>query len=434
MTTFAPLSEAQASLSAVTQIRFSPESHATLSAKAGLLAYPKVDTGTGVILVDGQVSITAVAGLVANADANRAGSATLSATTSLRLGAGARTTLLPMYAVGANKAYAWSSTVFEALTSEGSDPTLGPSYAIGTSTMLPFYGLAYGFVGTVGSSEAELSPLVTIGANKPYAGSDLAQTQLAPFISLGNNLNTPTSHIWYEYLVVRDTYASEGVYSTAVYDTITVTGSILAGLLVDRTAVDGLVVSDGIQLSSETSTAIQELVRVLSVQSLLQARPTPDGESSFEDTPNTWVINASTKANSRYQNFDMNSLTKWGDKYVGATSEGLFELSGDTDDGVPIEASITTANTDFGTVMRKRMPYVYFGLKASDAMRIKVYTDDGDENEYEMPLSDILRNQRTTLGRGLNSRYWQFMVRNTNGGDFTIDTAEFFATMQSRRL
>jgi len=50
-----------------------------------------------------------------------------------------------------------------------------------------------------------------------------------------------------------------------------------------------------------------------------------------------------------YNNFNINSYAQIGGKFYGMTDAGVVELTGDTDNGVNIDASITLGTSDLST-------------------------------------------------------------------------------------
>lgn len=149
-----------------------------------------------------------------------------------------------------------------------------------------------------------------------------------------------------------------------------------------------------------------------------------------------YVVNANTNAVSTYQNYNFNSMFQLEGKYYGASDDGIYELEGDTDAGIAINASLTLGQQDFNSEMLKSLPTVYLGVKNSGGMILKVVTDNGVERMYQLnaAANTDLQTSRLTLGRGVASRYWQFELQNLEGSDFTLDTITFYSVILSRRI
>jgi hypothetical protein len=124
----------------------------------------------------------------------------------------------------------------------------------------------------------------------------------------------------------------------------------------------------------------------------------------------------------------------WNGKNYAAGDDGLFELTGDTDDGTPISASILTGKSDLGTVQLKRMAYVYVAASADGGLSMIVHTDDGQTNEYAVTARELMNGSRTGVGKGLRSRFWQVELTNTDGGDFEIESIELMPDATIRRI
>lgn len=151
------------------------------------------------------------------------------------------------------------------------------------------------------------------------------------------------------------------------------------------------------------------------------------------DTPVTWVMNAETKAFCQYDGYAFRSFFTHEGKHFGVTETGIYELRGDTDDGAEINAFVMTGKDDFGSSALKGVQFVYVGAEAADGLQITAITD-GAQHSYDIPPALTLESKRAILGRGLKSRYWQFVLRNKLGGDFEIESIELVPTLLGRKL
>lgn len=142
---------------------------------------------------------------------------------------------------------------------------------------------------------------------------------------------------------------------------------------------------------------------------------------------------------STYKDFAFNSFTQFAGKHFVAGEGGLYQLGGDTDDGVAIEASFKTMMIDFGTSAMKRVQTAYLGYTASGRLILRVHAVTGGELrehwfEATHHTANAPRQQGRQLGRGLVSRYWQFELINVNGADFHVHEIEFHPIALSRRV
>jgi hypothetical protein len=153
----------------------------------------------------------------------------------------------------------------------------------------------------------------------------------------------------------------------------------------------------------------------------------------------TYALQTERQALTRYTNFPFNSFAVFGGRYLGASDDGIFELTGDTDAGVAIDAAARFGITDMNTSRVKRVEYVYIGArtaKGEKALLLRVTTNETRQRDYgvKASISDGLHTTRVELGMGVESRYWQFELRNRGGADFSVDTVDVLPTPQRRRL
>lgn len=75
-----------------------------------------------------------------------------------------------------------------------------------------------------------------------------------------------------------------------------------------------------------------------------------------------WSVNAETGASAAYEDYPFNSFATIGGRHFGAASDGVYELVGDDDAGMPIQAHLNLGKRNFGTSKLKAMPYAYLGV------------------------------------------------------------------------
>jgi hypothetical protein len=148
-----------------------------------------------------------------------------------------------------------------------------------------------------------------------------------------------------------------------------------------------------------------------------------------------WVMNTQTSGVTQYDQYPFNSLTRFGNRYLGAGAMGICELSGDTDAGQYIQAQLKTGVTDFGSPMKKRIDRAYLGVTADGQLILKTTTDKGIEDWYQFsPRAGDVHTERVKLGKGVKSRYWQFELSNSEGAHFELESLELVPIILSRRL
>lgn len=150
-----------------------------------------------------------------------------------------------------------------------------------------------------------------------------------------------------------------------------------------------------------------------------------------------YVMNTETGSITRYTQYPFHSLGEFNDTYLGASSTGIYALTGSTDDGANIAASsFKFGFSDFKSEFLKRIRDLYVGYRSDDDLQFTVTLDgEGSERTYTLARRGAgLRPARTKVGRGLKSRYWQIGISNTNGADFEIDTLDLLTQVLSRRI
>jgi hypothetical protein len=146
----------------------------------------------------------------------------------------------------------------------------------------------------------------------------------------------------------------------------------------------------------------------------------------------TWVLNMETNAVTQYDRYGFNSFTFDGTRYLGFADDGVYELTGDTDDGLLIESTLQLAQTQFGTPNIKTVPYAWLGVNTLNAVFLKVNVD-GQDYVYEAEAGrNALENQRVKLGRGLRSAFWTFTL--TSLSAIELETITFQPIVLDRRI
>ena len=127
----------------------------------------------------------------------------------------------------------------------------------------------------------------------------------------------------------------------------------------------------------------------------------------------------------QYINYDFNSMVRFGDKYLGACDDGIFELSGDTDDGDYIGAYFELIMTDFGISNPKRVRFLFLGYEAEGNLLITLSADEGDEQSYTADSQKAgQQRRRVAVNRNMQGRYIMFRISNVLGCDFGFDAMD----------
>jgi hypothetical protein len=153
------------------------------------------------------------------------------------------------------------------------------------------------------------------------------------------------------------------------------------------------------------------------------------------------VVNSTTKAASTYSGINFNSVALFNGVILAATKDGIFALSGATDVGVPIVATVKGGLTDFGTEQQpeerlKRVLAAYVGYRATGEWELSVITDERDTYVYRLAprQQGQIHPARVKLAHGAKGRYVQWQLKNINGAGGTFDKLTLDADVLSRRV
>lgn len=151
----------------------------------------------------------------------------------------------------------------------------------------------------------------------------------------------------------------------------------------------------------------------------------------------TPVINLVTQAPYFYSNYDFTGFATQGERQFAVRDDGIYELTGDSDDDAPIEAHVTTGLLDFGEPHLKGITAAYVGCQSDASMMMTVQVPQSTQSQdadYLIPAtSTTSRLTRLKIGKGVKSRYWQFSVTNTNGAAFELETLDVLPVVLQRR-
>lgn len=160
--------------------------------------------------------------------------------------------------------------------------------------------------------------------------------------------------------------------------------------------------------------------------------------STDADSTATWVVHPEIPAATTYNNFDFNSFAGVGDTFLGAMTDGIYELTGEDDAGTDIASVVRTGLLELGSSLLKQVTRAYLGYTSDGRLILKtVTTDGGDKTErwYELEeTANAVREARIKLGKGVKARYWQFELINADGADFHVDQLQLLPMALSRRV
>ncbi|CAN7451634.1 hypothetical protein LJR099_003029 [Variovorax paradoxus] len=294
-----------------------------------------------------------------------------------------------------------------------------PSYAVGSFVLPALSMLADGLTGEVGAINAELEPLQMLAADHPYGELNASLPPLTALVSAqeGNFLASMSGLA----------FASATLSTVSLLVVELRNGAILSADLVAGGQLSAELLSEAAVGSTFAVNALLEAV----MRSSARAGDDLDVPGSGREV---WVVNLDNNASTTYSNYDFNSFARIGGRYFGASDEGLFELAGATDSGMPIQASISLGQLDFGTPSMKTISECYVGMSGDGRLVVKI-TAEGQSYLYKTRgFGPDLKQQRVELGRGLQGNYLTLELVNEDGADFAIDTVQFRVADLKRKI
>jgi hypothetical protein len=131
------------------------------------------------------------------------------------------------------------------------------------------------------------------------------------------------------------------------------------------------------------------------------------------------------RATTQYINYDFNSMVKFGDKYLGACDDGIFELDGDADNGDYIGAYFEPIVTDFGISNPKKVRFVFLGYEAAGDLLVTLAADEGAEQSHTVDSTKTGQQaRRIPINRNMQGRYIATKISNVLGCDFGFDSMD----------
>lgn len=133
---------------------------------------------------------------------------------------------------------------------------------------------------------------------------------------------------------------------------------------------------------------------------------------------NIVVCNTLTGAVSEYTRLAFQSITPT----HGGSATGLYTLGGDTDDGLPIVASIKLPPTLRESTLKKHLGMVYLSMTGAGTAQFIVF---GKAQDWAYPFALRESGQtRCKPGGGIRENYLGFGLTTPQGQAFTLDRVE----------
>jgi hypothetical protein len=145
-----------------------------------------------------------------------------------------------------------------------------------------------------------------------------------------------------------------------------------------------------------------------------------------------WNVNAVTGAVSQYDNYAFNSFANFGQMYIGADEDGLYELNGCNDEGSAIIARIKSGLAQLTESRFTMIRDAYIGMRSDGTFVLRITTGEKEVYDYTFDNQNM-KTTRVQLGKGMRTRYASFELIST-GSDFDLDSVEFIPLSSARRV
>lgn len=136
-----------------------------------------------------------------------------------------------------------------------------------------------------------------------------------------------------------------------------------------------------------------------------------------------WAVNCITGGHAAFTNYKFNGMFKLNGKFYSTSEEGLFEITGQEDNGEEIESYVATPLTDFGTMKLKSVPNVYIHMRSDGESQFRLVTDeDTDRSAYVLSYDERggVHRRRKQLHKGIKGTNWQVEIKNKNNSRLEV--------------
>lgn len=165
------------------------------------------------------------------------------------------------------------------------------------------------------------------------------------------------------------------------------------------------------------------------------AMPTVAGIITFAlpSTLTCLVMNLKNKIVSKYESFTFTSGCYFNGSYYLCGADGLYTLTGATDNGTAIAAKVTTGAMDLGSRQRKNISDIYAEVEGTGTAQISTIIDKGTEGTAQsvtLPGGTVIANRRARMSLGEDGTRHQVKFANVAGADFELHGMELIASGQ----
>lgn len=259
-----------------------------------------------------------------------------------------------------------------------------------------------------------------LGLTEQLAAKFTIGATIADVVTLADTLARYFGASLEEAMAIVDLVARKKQINNETSETIEITPEVSRGFYLSITAADGIEITPEQALQMQFRPTLTDALEIVSIYL------DPTGGAT------TWAVTLSNGAVTEYTNYNFNSFAKIGNKYIAASSSGLYELNGDDDNGTDIISRLKSGLLSLGGSRFTAFKGVYLGVRGGGDYVLKLI--DGNDTTYIYAIE--ARDMETTkvpVGKGLRSRYFAFELIST-GQDFDLDSIEFLPLVSNRRV
>lgn len=139
----------------------------------------------------------------------------------------------------------------------------------------------------------------------------------------------------------------------------------------------------------------------------------------------------------QWVNYNFNSFCEFNGVALGSNEDGIFELTGDTDNNTAIDAFFELGPTNLGEDKQLKLRRLIASGEFDGDLLLTVYKGEGGAVEYSLsPINKDMTQTtaETTLQLFPQDRFWSFKVENVDGCDFSIDMIDVLVALLARLI
>ncbi len=139
----------------------------------------------------------------------------------------------------------------------------------------------------------------------------------------------------------------------------------------------------------------------------------------------------------QWTNYNFNSFCEFNGVQLGSNEDGIYALTGDTDDGTNIDAFFELGPTNLGEDQQTKLRRLLLSGEFGGNILVTVSRGEGNAIEYTLsPRSDDMTQttMETTLQLFHQHHNWSFAIANVDGCDFSIDMIDVLVALLARLI